>query len=190
MSESRHGPTGNDPEKQRLDHELRLGLSRRFLRHNSALLEDAITRQTISAEEARNKNLRFVDVYTQETAIDTPIDRAIAVLLTRDGVQLHPSEQKPHFFVYYPYMERSSRDNSQMPESIINWVEYIDINGKNTLYTITEDGIQYSQLPDDEGNFEEVPNTNAMLTHAESRLLLDELRSYRLAPLDHYPMSA
>jgi hypothetical protein len=187
MSEINSEPF-KDPEHLRLDSEIRRAISRQFLRHNRALFDDALTRQGNAQRLAKASGLRFVDRFTQETNIDTPLERAITILLTPDGSQLRPSEKKPHFYIYFPYAEQGSDSDLALPTMLINWIEHVDIEGNKTMYTVTEDGIQLSMR--DETAIAIGETGEARLSHLESRKLLEEVRSNRLAPMDHYPMSA
>lgn len=184
MSEARHEGYPEDPEKKRLSDELRQVQSLRFFKHNRALLDDALQRQAISAAEAREKGLKFVDIYTQETSVSVPHDRAIAVLLTPDGDWLRPNHAKPHFFIYFSTLESSGDDNEQ-PSGLLNWIEKVDAEGISTMYTLTEDGIQRSLGLEESLHMIIEGSDQQLISHRMTEDLFDELRSFRLAPHDH-----
>lgn len=184
MSEARHGDYPLDPAKQRTLEELRRIQSFQFFKHNTALFDDALQRQTLSAIDAKHKGLKFVDIYTQETSASVPRERALAILLTPDGDWKRPGHPKPHFYVYFSTLE-SADSFENMHRGLINWVEKVDENGASTLYTITEDGIQPTISEVDDAISMISSNAQNYLTPLETRELIDEVRSFRLAPLEH-----
>src|SRR5688572_11739921 len=124
MSEARRDSYPDDQEQHRLTEELRGVQAYHFLGHNQALLEDALQRQILSATQASLHGLRFVDIYTRETSVKVPHDRALSVLATPDGTQLRPSEPTPHFFVYFSTVE--GRQEVQPATTFVNWIERVD----------------------------------------------------------------
>ncbi|MBA3758656.1 hypothetical protein H0X10_03435 [Candidatus Saccharibacteria bacterium] len=184
MTEARQGEYPIDPEKQRVADELRRIQSLRFLRHNRALLDDALQRQVISAAEAKAKGLKFVDIYTQETSASVPQERAIAILLTADGDWLRPNEPEQHFFIYFSAID--SNDSTSMSAGLLNWVEKVDTDGTSTMYVMTEEGIQHAVTGADEGVTMLLESTTqGYLSPQENNDLLDQVRSFRLAPHEH-----
>lgn len=177
-------------EEERLESELQRIVSRRFLRHNRALFDDALQRQALSALEAKTLGLKFVDIYTQETFIGTPGGRALALLATPTGDWLRPGIKTPHFFVYFPVLDSDLSSATDIPTSLVNWIEKVDENDIHSMHTLTEEGIQRSILvPEGVLALPNGPTQNGLLSPRESRELLDELRSFRLAPMDHVPIN-
>jgi hypothetical protein len=185
MSEAaRHGEHPTDAEKQRIAEELRRIQALHFFRHSRALFDDALQRQILSAREAKDKGLNFVDIYTQETSVKVPQDRAIAILLTPDGDWLRPTQPKPHFYIYFSTID--SNQDSSIPIGLISWIEKVDADGSSALYTVTEEGIQRAVTDTEEGVVLLLENQDQdSLTPLMTKDLLDEIRSFRLAPLEH-----
>ena len=198
MSEARHEEFQPDPEKQRIAEELRSVQAIHFLRHNQALLDDALQRQALSSAEAKSKGLKFVDIYTQETSVKVPQDRALSVLVTPGGDWLRPTAPKPHFFVYFSTMEGlDNRPGST--KGLVNWIERVKPDGSSTLFTITldekedgskEGGVQPTVTDTDVAvaiMLDQLAPT--WLSPMATRDLLEEVKSYRLAPQEHAPVA-
>lgn len=186
MSEAHYEQPGAD-ESARLNAELQHVLGLKLLRHTHNLFDDALQRQILSGQRAKQDGLKFVDIYVQETATDTPLDSALTLLLTRDGDWLRPHEEQPHFYVYFPFTEGDDMHSITSLPGALRWITKVEANGNSVGYVITEEGVRRS-LPagievDETVNLLDV---NLSLEPAEGRELLDELRTFRLAPLTHY----
>ena len=179
-------PLPDRSETERVSEELQHVLGLKVLRHVTNLYEDAFQRQLSSGKLAKQNGLKFVDVFIQETTVETPADRAMAILLTRNGDWLRPSEPQPHFYVYFPVMDSRDGEATVMTTGI-NWLTRVEADGVRQSYVITEEGIRRSLSPEaeiDEAAF--LLGGNTLLDPAEGRTLLEELRSFRLAPHVHY----
>lgn len=169
-------------ERQRLDEELRHAIGRLLIKHANVLRDDARQKQANSIAEAQAKGLKFVDIYIQETETSVPAGRAEAVLLTPEGKPLRPSIPSPRIYVYYPLeLGQTEQDPN------LRWYEWQGAGGAKVLYTVSDQGVQETVTEIDDP---EAFTDPAWLPHADGRNFLNEVRSFRLAPLEHHPLLA
>lgn len=109
--------------------------------HRRVILQRA-SRHLVDAVALDERSLSTT--YVMHAPVDTPVQEAVAVLLTRDHQTPMYDQQKEKIYLYFATFD------GQIPESepAVMWLEHISKRGKSVRYEIDEDGIREYRLED------------------------------------------